>query len=519
MPILLFARSPCSITGDSFEQVSGRGLLIETNPSGVTVFVDGRERGTTPITITNMAQGDYLIRLEKDGYETRTFNVTVFDTSRLNVSIKMKELQGFVNITVRRDPNSPQALPFEPHITASSQDFLETWNEFSSDNNILLTLPARVNAINIRAFGWESVMMPVLIEENVTTALNIVMQPAQMKIERITQLRARFNPLRSTSYSINIIRFQVTTYGSGTMTVFDSDNLAIYTEELQQFDNPFRSIVWNGKDSDGNIVPQGIYTITIEAKALSEYSHGEPQSVSASIQTEVNYSLNVLPLSIESGSAGLSFSPLPSVFKFINNYQINAGLSFDTDGFPFKIGLRVLPFNRFELAAAFGVNPQLNGENAIWSITGSAKYNILNGTGSVPIAFSLGASYEWATGTHENNFSAGRGIGFFAPLSLELANFSIVLSPGAFWRGPEGAVPDFQLSAGVLYRAFLFNAGISARYEFDFNVINNSRLLASAEARFFPEPSFVFYTLQGGIIMRGEKINGYGGIGVGLIVN
>ena len=493
--------------------------MIETNPSGVTVFIDGRERGTTPLTITNMAQGDYLVRLERDGYETRTFNVTVFDTGRLNVAVKMKELQGFASITIRRDPASSQALPFEPHITASSQGFFESWNDFSSDNSVLLALPARVNTINIRAFGWESVMMPVLIEENVTAALNIVMQPAQMKIERITQLRTRFNPLRSTSYSINIIRFQVTTYGSGTMTVFDSDNLAIYTEELQQFDNPFRSIVWDGKDADGNIVPQGIYTITIEAKALNEYSHREMQSVSASIQTEVNYSLNVLPLSIESGSAGLSFSPLPSVLKFINNYQINAGLSYDTDGFPFKIGLRLLPFNRFELATIFCVNPLLNRENIIWSISGSAKYNILNGTGSVPVAFSLGASYEWATGEYENNLSAGRGIGFFAPLSLELANFSIVLSPGAFWRGPENAVPDFQLSAGVLYRAYLFNAGISARYEFDFNDINNSRLLAGAEVRFFPEPSFVFYALQGGIIMRGDNLKGYGGIGVGLIAN
>jgi len=489
---------------------------METNPAGVTVYIDGVERGVTPLTINDLRQGDYLVRLSRDGYETRTFNVTVFNSSRLNVAVKMRELHGFVNLTVRRSPASPQSLPFEPHIVNFLHDHFQTRENISPDGSLLLTLPSTVNTINIRAFGWENVSVPVLVEENITTELNIVMQSAQMEIEGINQRQARFNPLNPGAMGLSFIRFQVTTYGTGTMTVFDSNNSAVYTEELRQFDNPFQTVTWNGRDSDGNTVPQGTYTITIEARTLDEYSQGETEIVSVSIQTAVNYSLNTLPLSIENVSAGLTFSPLPHVLTSFGNYQISVNAAFDGSGFPFKIGFRFLPFNRFELTAGFSVNPQLE-ENVIWSISGSAKYNFINKTDSLPIAFSLGVSYEWATGTHENSLSRGIGVSFFAPLSFELANFSIALSPAAFWRGPETPVPEFQLSAGILYRASWFNAGISARYEFDFNDINDSRFLAGAEARFFPAPLFIFYSIQGGVILRGEQLSGYGGLGIGII--
>ena len=54
-PPLLAARQASDIMGDTFEEVEGRGLEIRTNPTGVTVYIDGVEqRAVTPAIFENL---------------------------------------------------------------------------------------------------------------------------------------------------------------------------------------------------------------------------------------------------------------------------------------------------------------------------------------------------------------------------------------------------------------------------------------------------------------------------------
>ncbi len=52
-------------------------LRIVTTPAGAEVYVDGRRRGTTPITIEAVEPGSRQIELRLDGYEAREFRQTV----------------------------------------------------------------------------------------------------------------------------------------------------------------------------------------------------------------------------------------------------------------------------------------------------------------------------------------------------------------------------------------------------------------------------------------------------------
>ncbi|MCL2443608.1 MAG: PEGA domain-containing protein, partial [Treponema sp.] len=53
-PYTLAARDVSNIIGDNFEETAGRGLVIRTNPAGVKVYIDGIERGETPVVFDNM---------------------------------------------------------------------------------------------------------------------------------------------------------------------------------------------------------------------------------------------------------------------------------------------------------------------------------------------------------------------------------------------------------------------------------------------------------------------------------
>jgi hypothetical protein len=46
---------------------SGR-LVVRSTPAGARVFVDGRDRGATPVTLGELARGDHTVRIVRDGY-------------------------------------------------------------------------------------------------------------------------------------------------------------------------------------------------------------------------------------------------------------------------------------------------------------------------------------------------------------------------------------------------------------------------------------------------------------------
>src|SRR5262249_44624601 len=48
---------------------SGR-VVVRSTPAGARVFVDGRDRGQAPATVTDLGQGEHRVRLVQEGYLT-----------------------------------------------------------------------------------------------------------------------------------------------------------------------------------------------------------------------------------------------------------------------------------------------------------------------------------------------------------------------------------------------------------------------------------------------------------------
>ena len=413
-----------NITADTFEEIGGRGLAIYTNPPGAKVFIDGVERGLTPVIFNDLPPGNYLIRLTRDGYRERNFTVTLFNNSRLEAGIKMEEEHGIARITVYKAAGSPVNLPFNPQISIDAL----TGNIppiFTSHGDVKqFNLPAGYRTIRARAFGWEDASVTVQIEDRVTTTAVIYMKPAAFKLDNVSQSRRRFNPKNSGSLGITEYHFEVSAPGNGVLTILNSGRETVYEKPLGYFDSWFQSVKWDGRDSSGNPLPEGRYIAVIEASPAPEFYDDPQDAVAMTLETEINYSLNIFPLSMSGGIAGLSFAPLPHTlpagsfqiegnifFGSFHTPEKNAGEPYEKafSGLPFEIGLRVTPVTRLEITSVFNVHPRFDNSTG-WGVAGSLKYNILGG-GGIPLVFAAGASYAWASKNGEAPASPGRGVG------------------------------------------------------------------------------------------------------------
>jgi len=517
-----------NITVDKFEETAGKGLIIRTNPHGVRVFIDGADRGLTPLTLDNIPPGEYHIRLHKDGYSGKIFNVTLFDTSRLVVSVRMTEVRGYVSVTILGDADS---TPQNPHLVYAStlDDTLRTHpiteNKNAPVSPIILHLPSGYRTITARAFGWEDETVTVLVDNDKITNIDINMKRAAFNLRNASQSRRRFNPSNPGNLGATEYRFEVTAPGEGTLVIYDSGGSVIYEKQLAQFDARVQRVTWNGNDSEGSPVPEGVYTAVIEASGTLDVT---ARRLSLTLETEINYSAGIFPQSADSGFSGLVFTPSPAVLS-AGSYQFSASLltgSFPAASqnnahdaaviFPFKIDMRISPIKNLEITAAFNINPYLEDQTG-WGLSGSAKYIFFNGE-NFPLAFAAGFSYSWAGKNGEYPVSPGKGAQLILPFSLELKPFFLIFCPAAFWRGPEGFIPELHLGAGILYRGGFLNAGLSYRCEFNLenkDINDTAKHLAGAE--FHITISNLVISLRGGIWSKSGQSGGFGGTGVGLI--
>jgi hypothetical protein len=72
-------------------EISGSGLVIISTPEKATVFVDGAEKGVTPLAISNPATGPHSIQLRLSGYDTWESSIDIRDRTPKIVSATLKE--------------------------------------------------------------------------------------------------------------------------------------------------------------------------------------------------------------------------------------------------------------------------------------------------------------------------------------------------------------------------------------------------------------------------------------------
>ena len=97
-------------------------LSVNSNPSGATVLIDGKERGTTPVELSNLSLGKHQLKVQKQGYEDLTQTVTVKEgqTSELILALSAKPDEQVPSKVVQQTQN---AVSNTASSSASSQTF------------------------------------------------------------------------------------------------------------------------------------------------------------------------------------------------------------------------------------------------------------------------------------------------------------------------------------------------------------------------------------------------------------
>jgi len=68
------------------------GVVVKTTPSGASIFVDGRQRGVSPLTIGDLRSGGHQVKATKEGYRELVQQVEVMPYATENVHWKMEPL-------------------------------------------------------------------------------------------------------------------------------------------------------------------------------------------------------------------------------------------------------------------------------------------------------------------------------------------------------------------------------------------------------------------------------------------
>ena len=71
-----YAQSSSAATG-STETANTGSLSVTTTPAGVSIFIDGVQRGVSPATIPGLAPGDHTLLMKVDGYTDLSTPVSI----------------------------------------------------------------------------------------------------------------------------------------------------------------------------------------------------------------------------------------------------------------------------------------------------------------------------------------------------------------------------------------------------------------------------------------------------------
>jgi tetratricopeptide (TPR) repeat protein len=106
------------------------GLVVKTTPVGATIFVDGKQRGVSPLTVGDLRSGGHQVRATKEGYKEFVLQVEVIPYATENLHWTLE--------------------PLVPHLSNEQLAEVESWRK-KLDNaqreNILLPPPDDYNVL------------------------------------------------------------------------------------------------------------------------------------------------------------------------------------------------------------------------------------------------------------------------------------------------------------------------------------------------------------------------------------
>jgi hypothetical protein len=511
-------------------EVSGNGLSIKSMPPAAKVYIDGIERGITPLSLDNIKAGIHTLYLVKDWHKDWTAQITVPAQGRLEAAIDLVPASGEITVNISVEGGAPPQSQDESENLGESQTSTHDGSTFAPRiflNGVemagyVFKAAAGWRTVKVSAFGWEDVQKTVLINDNEKTSLDFELKRAVLSIDSLRMSRSTFNPYGIGAQSVLAVNFTVNTPAHGRFAVLDDADNEVFSVSLGKFEQSEQRYVWKGRDKNGDILKDGAYRIRIEAESIESGVTDE-----RFLALTIDSSLNEQPLTLTSAQPGLFFVPIPDTHEkgdFHIETAIVAGLPpgetvmFDT--LPFAAALCFTPLDSWQFAGAVNIRPGKDGINGM-AAASTIKKQFLEPSGIAP-GIAVAFSYGWVEGGFISPFGIKSGPQLNIPFGWRFGQIlSLYFAPAVFWAGQDGVpserMPRLALPAGIHCRFGMFSAAISAQSisVFDPELEDFCPMAVSAEFRFTPPAYSLSIGLLAGAVFNDDDSGGFGGLSIG----
>jgi hypothetical protein len=260
----------CCFAARSFpaDDVVVRSLSPETKTSPITittqipqtfVFLNGTYLGTTPLTVNNLTPGIYRLLLQKKGYKDREIMIEAEFGKEKKFYFDMTEITGQVKLAV-----SPvRSLVFIDGVQINKD--IEKIDDPSGE--YMLSLSEGEHKALVRLFGYGDQEFSFSAVEGITMSVSRTLVPAKFAVTDLRITPGRFNPDNPGKIGTCAVRFSVTARGNAEIVISGENGEAVRRLAVADFSTWEQSALWDGKDENGARVPDGTYTIALNAGA------------------------------------------------------------------------------------------------------------------------------------------------------------------------------------------------------------------------------------------------------------
>lgn len=460
-------------------------VKIETNVSGVEVYLNGVYMGHADLVLNDLAPGYYLLELRKRGYEEQSYMIRVRRGYDLHYYFQMHKICGTVWL---------KDVPSNSHIIVENSESM-TWVSAGADlRDYKIMVPPGRQEICVKCFGYEPFTRIIDIHPYSESTVYVDLRPAAFELYGFKINKKAFNPDYSGHIGKCIVSFSVTTTAEADVTITSESGDVVWSNHYYKFTTWDQEFEWTGTDSNGRPLEDGTYCVKVEAAGFVDYDY---------VRLDRSISYPIFTASKMGGSVG----EVPVVFADNSDFIM---VHFEGGAENFKApavsGGVIFNFvNHLEVAGLLGGYPYTENNAAYVNVT----FKVYSKEELKHVTLCYGALFRYGLSTDpipysEYGYDTGNGIGGGVLFGMDF---------GRFYAGFASQMTGIERfwTNGVCMSLKPEN---SVKMSIWGNYTMTKCIRAGAEVCFMPESSAFIINAKAGATIAGSKA--FPNVGFGL---
>ncbi|HOX16995.1 MAG TPA: PEGA domain-containing protein [Spirochaetales bacterium] len=278
-------------------------LVVETEPRGATVYIDGAFGGRSPLAIEKFAAGPHQVLVSLEGYREREFVLVASELTEIVITLELEELTGW--LLVETDPADAR---------------IEIDRDGKQREAGLVELRVGLHRVDVSRFASGTASFQALILEDLVTTLQATLEPAAFRLSELRASRSAFDPRNAGVLGSAELSFDVSSFGEATLEIRDAAGVLVGSAGLGPFSSEAQSYRWDGR-AGGEPLPDGEYQATLTARPDPAVELADPEdTLVRNAALRIDSSLAWVPGSLGGAGSGLAlmaepFADPPGLFR------------------------------------------------------------------------------------------------------------------------------------------------------------------------------------------------------------